>query len=87
MNPIVEFCISNLAKGGDYVYNQLENDPGIDVLEYGCLQNCGICSSGLYALVNGDIVEGESPDDLLQKNIRTYRRNMDFLGGNCYDSD
>ena len=83
MNPIVEFCISNLAKGGDYVYNQLENDPGIDVLEYGCLQNCGICSSGLYALVNGDIVEGES----ITKKIRTYRRNMDFLGGNCYDSD
>ncbi|MDW8555775.1 YuzB family protein [Staphylococcus xylosus] len=67
MNPIIEFCISNLAKGGDYVYNQLENDPCVDVLEYGCLQNCGICSSGLYALVNGDIVEGDSPDDLLQK--------------------
>ncbi|MCB7376942.1 DUF1450 domain-containing protein, partial [Bariatricus massiliensis] len=29
-------------------------------------QNCGVCSSGLYALVNGDIVEGDSPDDLLQ---------------------
>ncbi|MBM9779494.1 DUF1450 domain-containing protein, partial [Staphylococcus aureus] len=26
MNPIVEFCLSNMAKGGDYVFNQLEND-------------------------------------------------------------
>ena len=24
MNPIVEFCLSNMAKGGDYVFNQLE---------------------------------------------------------------
>ncbi|ADC88022.1 YuzB family protein [Staphylococcus lugdunensis] len=65
MNPIVEFCISNMARGGQYVYDQLEEDPDVDVLEYGCLQNCGICSSGLYALVNGDIVEGETPTELL----------------------
>ncbi len=66
MNPIIEFCISNL-KGGDYVYNQQK--PRWAILEYGCLQNCGICSSGLYALVNSDIVEGDSPDDLLQNFI------------------
>ncbi|USH19153.1 YuzB family protein [Staphylococcus pseudintermedius] len=66
MNPIVEFCISNMARDSEVVYQTLENDPGVDVLDYGCLQNCGICSSGLYALVNGDIVEGDTPDDLLQ---------------------
>ena len=43
MFPLVEFCISNMAKGGDVVYEKLENDPDVDVLEYGCLQNCGIC--------------------------------------------
>ena len=78
MNPIVEFCISNMARGGQYVYDQLEEDPDVDVLEYGCLQNCGICSSGLYALVNGDIVEGETPTELLNNIYKTYRRNMDF---------
>ncbi len=36
------------------------------MLEYGCLTHCGICSAGLYALVNGDIVEGDSPEELLQ---------------------
>ena len=39
MFPLVEFCISNMAKGGDYVYDKLENDPDVDVLEYGCLNN------------------------------------------------
>ncbi|UXU54482.1 YuzB family protein [Staphylococcus agnetis] len=66
MNPIVEFCISNMARGSEKVFQTLENDPKIDVLDYGCLQHCGICSSGLYALVNGDLVEGETPDELLQ---------------------
>ena len=27
MFPLVEFCISNMAKGGDYVYDKLESDP------------------------------------------------------------
>ena len=35
MFPLVEFCISNMAKGGDYVYDKLESDPEVDVLEYG----------------------------------------------------
>ncbi|MCY1577088.1 YuzB family protein [Staphylococcus pettenkoferi] len=65
MFPLVEFCVSNMAKGGDYVYNKLEEDPEVDVLEYGCLQSCGICSSGLYALVDGEVVEGNTPDELL----------------------
>ena len=72
MFPLVEFCISNMAKGSDVVFEKLENDPNIDVLEYGCLQ-IGLCASSLYALVDGDIVEGNTPDDLL-KHISTYRR-------------
>lgn len=36
MNPIVEFCISNMARGSEVVYQTLENDPGVDVLDYGC---------------------------------------------------
>ena len=77
MNPIVEFCISNMARGGQYVYDQLEEDPDVDVLEYGCLQNCGLCASSLYALVDGDIVEGNTPDDLL-KNIYQHIEDNDI---------
>ena len=39
MFPLVEFCISNMAKGSDVVFEKLENDPNIDVFKYGCLQN------------------------------------------------
>ena len=65
------------GKGGDYVYDKLENDPDVDVLEYGCLNNCGVCSCGLYALVDGDTVEGDTPDELL-KNIYKHIEENDF---------
>ncbi|PKE19310.1 YuzB family protein [Macrococcoides caseolyticum] len=68
MNPIVEFCISNLAKGGQSVFDDLSQDEHLDVLEYGCLTYCGQCNDSLYALVNGDIVTGETPE-ALKKNI------------------
>ncbi|PTF04349.1 hypothetical protein BUY45_04105 [Staphylococcus devriesei] len=77
MFPLVEFCISNMAKGGDYVYDKLDNDPDVDVLEYGCLNNCGTCSCGLYTLVDGDTVEGDTPEDLLN-NIYKHIEDNDF---------
>ncbi|MBF9295140.1 DUF1450 domain-containing protein, partial [Staphylococcus epidermidis] len=49
----------------------------VDVLEYGCLNNCGLCSSGLYALVDGEVVEGDTPEDLLN-NIYKHIEENDF---------
>ena len=64
MNPIVEFCMSNLANGSQKTLEALEKDPNIDVLEYGCLSYCTKCAEGLYALVNGEVVEADTPDEL-----------------------
>ncbi|MDN7247226.1 YuzB family protein [Planococcus shenhongbingii] len=67
MKPIVEFCISNIANGSQETFEKLERDPNLDVLEYGCLSYCTKCSESLYALVNGEIVEADSPEELTQK--------------------
>ncbi|MFF5995910.1 MULTISPECIES: YuzB family protein [unclassified Lysinibacillus] len=67
MNPLVEFCISNLANGAQKTFEALEKDPNIDVLEYGCLSYCTKCANSLYAVVNGDIVEAHTADELTQK--------------------
>ena len=67
MNPMVEFCISNLANGAQEAFETLEQDPNLDVLEYGCLSYCSLCSETLFAIVNGDVVEGESSADLVTK--------------------
>jgi len=66
MNPMVEFCVSNLANGSQKAYEILERDPNIDVLEYGCLSYCTKCSESFYAIVNGELVEADSPEALTE---------------------
>ena len=78
MNPLVEFCISNLANGAQEAYDALENDPDIDVLEYGCLSYCSLCDQSLYALVNGDIVEADTPEELTKKIYQYIEENPLF---------
>lgn len=71
MQPIIEFCISNLASGSQKAREQLEKDPNLDIIEYGCLSYCGKCANSLFALVNGEVVTGEDPDQLVS-NIYQY---------------
>ncbi|MGJ9384110.1 hypothetical protein CR203_20500 [Salipaludibacillus neizhouensis] len=71
MGPIIEFCVSNLASGTQKVKEELEKDPDLDVIEYGCLSFCGQCARNRFALVNGEVVTGETNEELLQ-NIYTF---------------
>ena len=71
MNPLIEFCVSNVASGAYQAMQQLEKDPNLDVMEYDCLRYCGICSSNLFALVNGEVVKADSPEQLIE-NIYKY---------------
>ncbi|ERI09628.1 hypothetical protein HMPREF0083_02336 [Aneurinibacillus aneurinilyticus ATCC 12856] len=68
---MVEFCVSNLSLGSETVKKVLEEENEVDVLEYGCLGNCGQCFVQPYALVNGKLIAGEDAQDLLAA-IRTY---------------
>lgn len=45
---------------------RLEQDPSLDVIEYGCLGNCGQCYMEPYALVNGEIVAASDADELYE---------------------
>lgn len=67
-------CVEH-GKGRRYRLWKIGKWSDVDVLEYGCLQNCGMCSSGLYVLVDGDIVEGDSPDDLLNNIYKHIEEN------------
>lgn len=71
IKPLVEFCVSNLASGAQTAREQLEKDPNLDILEYGCLGYCGKCADSFFALVNGDFVSADTPNDLV-KNINKY---------------
>lgn len=61
---IVEFCVSNMHHGTDEVLQKLEQLPNVEVIEYGCLGNCGECFLSPYALVNGESVVAETAEQL-----------------------
>ncbi len=67
MRPIIEFCAANMSLGTDQVKDKLELDPDYDVIEYGCLGNCGQCFYAPYAMVNGEIIAAVSPEELYDK--------------------
>ncbi|MGF7047077.1 uncharacterized protein YuzB (UPF0349 family) [Paenibacillus sp. DS2015] len=64
MRPIIEFCTNNMHFGTDEVMSKLEANPDYDVIEYGCLSNCGQCYMMPYAMVDGEIVSANSSDEL-----------------------
>lgn len=78
MNPIIEFCISNLGSGGYEALQVLEEDADLDIVEYGCLDHCGLCGETLYALVNGDVVTGDTPDGLVKAIYQYIEENPMF---------
>jgi uncharacterized protein YuzB (UPF0349 family) len=64
MRPIIEFCASNIGHGTEQLKIKLEQNPEYDVVEYGCLNNCGQCYLQPFAMVDGEIIEAESADGL-----------------------
>ncbi|MBC1578325.1 YuzB family protein [Listeria seeligeri] len=77
MNPIVEFCVNNLASGADVAFAKLDADDSLDVIEYDCLTYCDLCATSLFALVDGEVVRGETPDELVA-NIYTFLEENPF---------
>ncbi|MFC4775579.1 YuzB family protein [Paenibacillus sp. GCM10023252] len=67
LKPTIEFCASNMHHGTDNIMKKLEADERFDVIEYGCLGNCGECYMLPFALVDGTIVSAESVDQLYDK--------------------
>ncbi|MFS0840097.1 YuzB family protein [Paenibacillus sp. 1P03SA] len=83
MRPIIEFCASNMHHGTDDVMKKLEGNPDYDVIEYGCLGNCGECYLFPFAMVNGEIVAAETADKLfdeISKKIKEVEEMYDLFG-------
>lgn len=77
MRPIIEFCANNMHHGTDRVMRKLEENPDFDVIEYGCLGNCGQCYVEPYALVNGEIIAASNVDELYDKIMAAIREYQD----------
>lgn len=80
--PMIEFCASNMHHGTDEIMNRLEQDDAYEVIEYGCLGNCGECYLRPYALVDGTIVAVDNVDELydaIMKAIEQQHADRDAL--------
>lgn len=62
----VEFCITNLSLGAADVYDVLIERDDVEITESGCTSNCEICECQLFAVVNGDIIQKGSAQQLLK---------------------
>lgn len=80
MRPIIEFCTNNMHHGTDQVMRKLEQNPEYDVLEYGCLGNCGECYMFPYALVNGEMAAADTAAELYDKIIEIISKMTDDPG-------
>lgn len=76
--PVIEFCISNLASGSYKAMEMLEKDPNLDIIEYSCLSYCTRCAETLFALVNGEFVSGETPEQLVENIYKHLEENPMF---------
>jgi uncharacterized protein YuzB (UPF0349 family) len=62
----VKFCENNYSQGVEEVIRKLQGD-GVDIEVEPCLGYCGECAMNPIALVNDELVEAETPDELYDK--------------------
>ncbi|MCZ8522377.1 MULTISPECIES: YuzB family protein [Paenibacillus] len=83
MRPIIEFCTNNMHHGTGKLMQRLEANPDYDVIEYGCLGNCGECYLAPFALVNGESVAAQNAEELeagILLKIKEIEDMLDLLG-------
>lgn len=83
MFSLVEFCNSNMLKGTETLYKRLEQDLGIDCMDYECTNNCGLCSKAFFVLVDGEIVTAKDEvklEERIYKRIEKNQNKEDMLG-------
>lgn len=64
----IKFCENNFNFGVEETLKKLkENYPKADVTSEPCLGYCGDCSQGPYALVNDEMIQADTSDELYEK--------------------
>lgn len=63
MNPLLECCEQNLAKGLDQVVNLPEIASRVDLVTYGCMNECQTCAKMYYGFLEGEWVTGNTLDE------------------------
>ncbi len=63
----IKFCENNFVHGVEEVISKLqENNENAEVIVESCLGYCGDCAEGPFALVNDELVQADSADELYE---------------------
>jgi uncharacterized protein YuzB (UPF0349 family) len=62
----IQFCENNFTHGTEEIANKLK-DEGQTVEIAPCLGYCGDCATGPYALVNQEVIQASTADELYDK--------------------
>lgn len=62
----VEFCITNISLGAADVYDVFMERDDVEITESGCTSNCEICECQLFAIVNGEIIQADTAEQLIK---------------------
>lgn len=64
----VKFCENNFSFGTDEIAERIETEfEDVAVIIESCLGHCGDCAVGPIALVNDELVQADSADELYEK--------------------
>ncbi len=68
---VVQFCENNFIHGTEEVAAKLrQNFPDIKIDAESCLSYCSDCAVGPYALVNDELIQADSADDLYEEIVK-----------------
>lgn len=63
---LVEVCDANQACRPE-LFSLESQFSSVDIMETNCMSECDLCAHNPYAFVNGELVEAEHPDTLVEK--------------------
>ncbi len=63
----VKFCENNFQHGTDAIVEKLkENHEDVKVEVESCLGDCGECANGPFAVLDGQFIQADTPDELYE---------------------
>lgn len=77
MDIKIQFCENNFQYGSEEVKTRLMDEfEEIDIEVFPCLALCRECAEGPYAIVNEEILQADSAEDLFQKLRNIIKEDM-----------
>ncbi|MBL1228951.1 DUF1450 domain-containing protein [Enterococcus sp. BWB1-3] len=67
MNPLIECCEQNLAKGAAALLEDSFIQQNADVVTYSCMNECVLCAQTYYVLFEGERISDQSTEHLTEK--------------------